>query len=175
VLFASVTPAPKKRPISITSVARSEESRGLREIYGQLRRFAAVIAPLDLDPDDLLQEALVRALRLRPLKDYDDLGAYLRRAMLNLAANARRRTGRYRRALARLGEDTDSPAASYPSDLFILYALSPDVRAVLYLAAVEGLSYAEIGGLLGCSEAAARARACRGRHALRCVLEKANV
>jgi RNA polymerase sigma factor (sigma-70 family) len=169
-----VTLAPRRTTPS-SRQACANEAQGLREIYGQLRRFAAVVAPLDLDPDDLVQEALVRALRLRPLKDYDDLGAYLRRAMLNLAANARRQTSRYQRALVRLGGDTESPLASYPSDLLILYALSPDVRAVLYLAAVEGLSYAEIGGLVGCSEAAARARACRGRHALRGVLEKANV
>jgi RNA polymerase sigma-70 factor (ECF subfamily) len=173
VLFASVTLAPETT--SSSPKARADEAHVLREIYGQLRRFAAVVAPLDLDPDDLVQEALVRALRLRALKDYDDLGAYLRRAMLNLAANARRRTSRYQRALVRLRAGADSPLASYPSDLLILYALSPDVRAVLYLAAVEGLSYAEIGSLVGCSEAAARARACRGRRALRGVLEKANV
>jgi RNA polymerase sigma-70 factor (ECF subfamily) len=169
-----VTLAPRSTTSS-SAEARADEAQGLRAIYGQLRRFAAVVAPLDLDPDDLVQEALVRALRLRPLQEYDDLGAYLRRAMLNLAANARRRTSRYQRALVRLRGDTDSPVASYPSDLLILYALAPDVRAVLYLVAVEGLSYAEIAGLLGCSEAAARARACRGRRVLRYALEKSDV
>jgi DNA-directed RNA polymerase specialized sigma24 family protein len=174
VLFTSVTLAPQSTTSS-SAEACADDAHGLAEIYGQLRRFAAVVAPLDLDPDDLVQEALVRALRLRALKDYDDLGAYLRRAMLNLAANARRRTSRHERALVRLRGGTDSPLASYPSDLLILYALSPDVRAVLYLAAVEGLSYAQIARLVGCSEAAARARACRGRRALRYVLEQANV
>jgi RNA polymerase sigma factor (sigma-70 family) len=174
VLFTSVTRAPRNTTSSSAN-ARADEAEALRAIYGQLRRFAAVVAPLDLDPDDLVQEALLKALRLRPLQDYDDLGAYLRRAMVNLVANARRRTSRYQRALVRLRGDRESPAASYPSDLLILYALSPDVRAALYLVAVEGLSYAEVADLLGCSDAAARARACRGRRALRSVLEKSNV
>jgi RNA polymerase sigma-70 factor (ECF subfamily) len=160
--------------IASTCGSRAGETLELRAIYGSLRRFAALVAPLDMDPDDLVQEALVRALRLRRLDAFDDLGAYLRRAMLNLAANARRRSGRRQRALARLGTG-DAAVTSYPSDLLILYELPPEVRAVLYLAAVEGLSYAEIGTVLGCTEAAARARACRGRRVLRAVVERANV
>ena len=39
-------------------------------------------------------------------------------------------------------------------------------RAVLYLTEVEGYRYAEVGEMLGCSEAAARKRAMRGRRRL---------
>jgi DNA-directed RNA polymerase specialized sigma24 family protein len=141
------------------------------ELYGRLRRFAAVVAPREMEPDDLLQEALARALRLRPLHSFEDPGAYLRRTMLNLAANARRRSGRHQRALARLARSGEPTVASYPSDLVLLGSLPPEVRAVLYLAEVEGWTYSEIARLVGCTEAAARARACRARRALRTVVE----
>jgi RNA polymerase sigma factor (sigma-70 family) len=141
------------------------------ELYGSLRRFAAVVAPPTLEPDDLVQEALVRALRLRRLQDLDNAGAYLRRTMLNIASNSRRSSTRQRRAMARLTRGAEPAADTYPSDIRVLCALTPDVRAVLYLAEIEGWTYAEIADLLGCSEVAARTRAVRGRRALRSVLE----
>ena len=45
--------------------------------------------------------------------------------------------------------------------------LPAEVRAVLYLADVEGYSFPEIAATLRCSPAAARARASRGRRRLR--------
>lgn len=140
-------------------------------LYGALRRFAAVVAPPEVEPDDLVQEALERALRLRPLREYDDPLSYLRRTMLNLASNGRRSSGRRERALTRLTRSAEPDPASYPSDLAVLGSLAPDTRAVLYLAEVERWSYSEIGALLGCTEAAARTRGARGRRALRSLLE----
>src|SRR4051794_22848320 len=37
------------------------------DLYPSLRRFAAVVRPPEADADDLVQEALVRALRIGPL------------------------------------------------------------------------------------------------------------
>ena len=62
----------------------------LRELYGSLRRFAAVIGKWDVDPDDLVQEAYARVLR-RSEDDIDDLGPYLRRTIVNLATDERRK------------------------------------------------------------------------------------
>jgi RNA polymerase sigma-70 factor (ECF subfamily) len=143
----------------------------LSELYGPLRRFAAVVAPADTEPDDLVQEALERALRIRPLHEFEDALTYLRRAMFNIASNVRRSSLRQQRAFARLTRSAEPAPATYPSDLALLQELRADVRAVLYLAEVEGWAYAAIGELLGCSEGAARARATRGRRALRSVLE----
>jgi DNA-directed RNA polymerase specialized sigma24 family protein len=151
--------------------ARDRDAALVRELYHGLARFAAVIAPPDIEPDDLVQEALARALRSRSLSEYEDPGAYLRRTMLNVAANERRSSGRYRRALVRLTGTREQAVPCYPSDLALLQSLSPDVRAVLYLAEVECWTYSEIGALLGCTETAARARASRGRRCLRSVLE----
>ena len=67
-------------------------------LYPRLRRLAAVAAPLEVDPDDLVQDALVRVLRRGPLADLDDPGAYLAKVIVNLASNSRRGLGRRRRA-----------------------------------------------------------------------------
>lgn len=143
-----------------------EESQLFAELYGPLRRFAAVVGPIEVDPDDLLQEAVARVLRQRRLTDLDKPGAYLRRTIVNLSSNQRRSLANRRRALARLGASVAPEADVYPSDLNELLRLPPRERAVLYLSEVEGYRYAEIGELLGCSEAAARKRAMRGRRRL---------
>ncbi len=143
-----------------------EDSRLFAELYAPLRRFAAVVGPIEMDPDDLLQEAVARVLRRRRLTDLDQPGAYLRRTMVNLASNERRSLARERRALARLGASAEAGGDSYPSDINELLNLQPRERAALYLAEVEGYRYAEIGELLGCSEGAARKRAMRARRHL---------
>lgn len=143
-----------------------EESQLFAELYRPLRRFAAVVGPIEVDPDDLLQEAVARVLRRRRLTDLDNPGAYLRRTMVNLASNHRRTLAHRRRAMVRLEASGGPVGDVYPSDLNELLRLSPKERAVLYLSEVEGYRYAEIGRLLGCSEATARKRAMRGRHRL---------
>jgi RNA polymerase sigma-70 factor (ECF subfamily) len=149
------------------------ERARLEEQYAPLRRFAAVVGPADVDPDDLVQEAMVQVLRRGGLDDIEDLGAYLRRTVVHLAANDRRSAGRRRRALLRLqGSARGASPPRYPSDVHELLRLPADVRAVLYLAEVEGLSYAEIGAALDITEEAARARASRGRRKLRLELEQ---
>src|SRR5688572_13795557 len=57
----------------------------LRAIYPGLRRFAAAWAPLEVDPDDLLQEAIARTLAAGPLARLDNPGAYLRTVIANVA------------------------------------------------------------------------------------------
>ena len=65
----------------------------LRAEYEPLRRFAAVIGRWDVEPDDLVQEAYAKVLVKCP-SDIRDLGAYLRRMIVNLATDERRRVGR---------------------------------------------------------------------------------
>jgi RNA polymerase sigma factor (sigma-70 family) len=144
----------------------AEESRLFAELYPSLRRFAAVVGPVECDPDDLLQEAVVRVLRHHRLDELDHPGAYLRKTILNLASNERRRFAIRRDALARFAAGSQPPADAYPSDLGDLLRLAPEERAVLYLSEVEGYRFADIGRMLGCSEAAARKRAMRGRRRL---------
>jgi len=143
----------------------TEARRALEAEYASLRRFAAVVGSADTDPDDLVHDAFVRVLK-RGIDRIDDLHAYLRRTVLNIAANDRRRHARRRRAMARTHVE-EGVAAAYFSDAADLLRLPPEVRAVLWLAEVERWPYADIGLLLGCTEEAARARASRGRRQLR--------
>ncbi len=86
--------------MELLSRTESEEWRIVDEIYPVLRRFAAMVAPYDLEPDDLLQEALVAVLRKRRLSELDHPAAYLRRTILSVAGGHNRRMGRRRLALS---------------------------------------------------------------------------
>ncbi len=147
-----------------------EESQLFEQLYQPLRRFAAVVGPIESDPDDLLQEAIARVLRRHRLTDLDQPGAYLRRTIVNLAANQRRQLGRARRAFAQLAASGGSNSDVYPSDLGELLRLPPQERAVLYLSEIEGYRYREIGQMLNCTETAARKRALRARRRLQAAI-----
>lgn len=147
-----------------------EDSRIFADCYPELRRFAAVVGPGECDPDDMLQEAVYRVLRRHRLADLDHPVAYLRRTIVNLASDERRRFAIRRRVLHRLAPDRRDASDAYPSDLGDLEHLNPAERAVLYLSEVDGYRFAEIGRMLGCSEAAARKRAMNGRRRLHAAL-----
>jgi DNA-directed RNA polymerase specialized sigma24 family protein len=153
--------------VGLLSRTEPDEWRIIDEMYPALHRFAAVTAPSDLDPDDLLQEALVMVIRRGRLSDLDHPAAYLRRTIVNAAADHYRRMGRRRVALGRYtGSVAASTTPDYPSDLADLNRLQPRDRATLYLHEVEGYPFDEIGRMLGCSEAAAKTRASRARRRL---------
>jgi RNA polymerase sigma factor (sigma-70 family) len=141
----------------------------VRRCYQSLRRFAAVVGPPVAEPDDLVQEALVRTLRVTPLHQLDHPEAYLRRAIVNLARNARRSNRRREAALLRLGA-SDDPQDTHPSDLADLDRLVPKDRALLYLRVVEGRSYAEMATELAMREDAVRARVSRATRQLRVLI-----
>jgi RNA polymerase sigma-70 factor, ECF subfamily len=144
-------------------------------LYPGLRRFAAVSGGGDDDPDDLVQEAVTRTLRALErqgltLAELNNPGAYLRRTIVNLAANRRRSLARLRTAMSRIGRSDEVSLPQYSSDLADLLRIDPRTRAVLFLVEVEDLTYAEAGTLVGVTEEAARARAARARRRLRAEL-----
>jgi RNA polymerase sigma-70 factor (ECF subfamily) len=149
----------------MTGVA--DERALLLQQYAPLRRYAAVIGPADVDPDDLVQEAMTKVLALGQLTIHDDLGAYLRRTVLNLAASHARKMGRGRRAMARLGPPEEATTPAYPSDVAELLNLEPRDRAALFLVDVEGWTYRDLAAELGCSEGTARTRVNRARRRVR--------
>lgn len=163
--MAAVPPAP---------VGRSDDEDGLfRALYPALHRLACVVCPPERDPEDLVQEALVRTLRRGPLTELDSPLAYLRRTVVNLAANERRSLGRLRRATPRLASVRDADEVpAYPSDVAILLQLPPLDRAAVWLSAVEGQPAEHIAAVLGCSPEAARTRVSRAHKRLRALLDE---
>ena len=156
--------------VETTETARSSDPTDeeiFRPLYSSLRRFAAVVAPTDTEPEDLLQDALVATLRRHRFSELTDPASYLRKVMVNLAANQRRRSATRWKALRLLAASPPDSETAYPSDLSELTWLSPLQRAVLYLNEVEGYRFAEIADMVGCSEPAARMSASRARRRLR--------
>ena len=110
----------------------------LRALYAPLRKYAAVVGSYDVEPDDLVQEAFTRFLS-QPIGQIEHPQAYLRRTILNLALNERRRRQRAVVALSRerVG-DGQCASDTYPSELTDLLRIEPRVRGLLYLVEVEG-------------------------------------
>lgn len=155
-------------PLQVSPEAASSDREIFRQLYPGLRRFAAVVGAVELDPDDLVQDAVTRALAGGQLSRFDSPGAYLRRAIVNAASNDRRGDGRRLRALVRLrGGMVEARPAMYPSDAAELARLSPTVRALTYLRVVEGLGYDDIASMVGVSAASARMTVSRALRALR--------
>lgn len=148
------------------SSLEAEDAELIRELYPKLRRFAAAVRPSEIDPDDLVQEALMKTIRRGPLTSLDHPSSFLWKVMCNLAKDHQRRLGRRRRALGRLGPP-ESVTPHYPSDLGELERLTPKARAVLYLHEVDGYTYSEIANHLGANEASLRRTASRARRSLR--------
>jgi len=145
------------------------DRRLIEDRYEDLRQFAAITASRDIEPDDLLQEALVRVLSQGPLSEREQPLAYLRRAIVNLAIDYARRRDARRTAMGKwVGRDAS--VDTYPSDLGILDELTPRARAIIYLSEIEGYRYGEIAEMLDCNEAAARVGAMRARRQLRRIL-----
>lgn len=144
----------------------------IRSLYPSLRRLAAVVAPAEVGPDDLLQEAFERYLARSP-SGIDNPEAYMRRVIVHTASNHRRRLGRWRRRLQRLAPRSDDGSLdAYPSDVSFLELISPVERAVLFLHHVEGTGFRDIAAELDMTEAAAKQVAARARRRLRAHLNE---
>jgi RNA polymerase sigma factor (sigma-70 family) len=147
----------------------ADDAELIESSYDELRRFAAVVAPWDVDPDDVLHSVLVKVLRNRRLGSLEDPQAYLRRSIVNHINSEFRRRGTRRSAMHRLGPP-DSGLDQYPSDLADLLRLAPADRAILYLHDVEGFDFEEVARLVGMTAGRVRMRASRARSRLRALL-----
>ncbi|MGH3118661.1 MAG: RNA polymerase sigma factor [Gaiellales bacterium] len=145
----------------------SRQGELFQDLYPGLRRFAGAVAPLEIEPEDLVQEALTRLLGRGSLASVDDPGAYLRATMVRLASNHRRSLGRRRRFVNSLNRHAECPLDVYPSDVAFLEHLSIEDRAVVYLTVVESVPAGEIGHTLGWSAAKVRVRKHRALQRLR--------
>lgn len=143
-----------------------EAERIIVAIYPDLRKFAAVVADLDVDPDDLVQDTLVSVLKSANLTQVSKPLAYMKRAIVNRAMSNRRTAARRRNWLPPLAE-ASAYNDRYPSDLAALAALSAEDRAIVYLAEVDGYKHEEIGSMLNLTESVVSQRLSRARRRLR--------
>jgi RNA polymerase sigma-70 factor (sigma-E family) len=147
--------------------------RLLAERGDHLLHAAMALTGNELDAEDLLQAAVERLLRRR--RRVDDLEAYLRRILYNLAADGWRRRAARHRSRTLLPSPPDDATGPDPvavvdlRDALVraLRELPPQQRAVLVLRYWEQLTQAETADLLGCSEGAVKSAASRGLARLR--------
>lgn len=134
------------------------------------------------DAEDLTQETFVRVFRSLHTYTPGTFEGWLSRITTNLFFDLVRRRRRVRfdplsdEAAARLAALDPSPDTAYHDRLFeadvqsALDELSPDFRAAVVLADIEGLSYEEVAATLGIKLGTVRSRIHRGRAALRAAL-----
>jgi RNA polymerase sigma-70 factor (sigma-E family) len=146
-----------------------------------LVRFAFVLTGDQADAQDIVQDALSRALprwdRIRAMEDVD---AYVRRMVVNAHVSWWRRFRRKEFSVAEV-RPTASVRATNPADTVVDAAFDQAVwlacarlgrgqRIAVVLRYYEGLSFKEIGNIMGCAEATARSRVFRGLATLRDLL-----
>jgi RNA polymerase sigma-70 factor (ECF subfamily) len=142
---------------------------------GSLRRYAVVLCRNDTDADDLVQEALTKAVAAaHTYRPGQNLRAWLFGILHNTFVSHRRQYARRARAatfLSGIGERSEPNRGEQRVDMEqtvrMLGRLSDEQRAVLVLVAVEELSYEEAAEALGIPVGTVMSRLARGREQLR--------
>lgn len=141
-----------------------------------LLRLAYTLAGNASDAEDVVQEALARALpRWSRISGLDDVDAYVRRMVVNAHTSWWRR---FRRRESPVETIRDGPAAEpgrvEPDDRRRIWlacqALPEAQRTAVVLRYYEQLEYAEIAALTGVREGSVRSRVSRGLANLRSTL-----
>lgn len=152
----------------------------LVELLPRLRRFARALARDPHDADDLVQQALERALsradQLRPGSSAASwLFGIVRHAFLD---EARARSRRLRRESSpELAEEIADPATPAPGTLEVQDAMAhlpEEQRSAVALVLIEGLSYREAAQAMGVPMGTLTSRLARGREALQRLLGDAD-
>lgn len=147
---------------SSTAAWEKVVARLVRERGDSLVRYAAVVSGRPDDAADLVQDALVKTFgRLRNGFSIASAEAYVRRAILNTAVDAGRRTTRWRRiahltAVPELDESRDADTSSRLDLQAELDRLSPRERACLVLRYYDDLKVDDIAATLGISSGAVK-------------------
>jgi RNA polymerase sigma-70 factor (ECF subfamily) len=170
---------PEASVSSIEEARRARHVEALSRAHGDfLRALARKLCRSHFDPDDLVQDVLVKTLR-SPIPDGADERAWLARVMHNLFIDwIRRRNARREDALT----EAVTPTPAAPEEKTWWQALTIDeVRATLArlpeeqrvtfeMFAFEGKSYDEIAAALGIAKATVGTRILRARMKIRDLL-----
>ena len=158
----------------------------LRKLYNatapMLVRVAYRIAGTEEAAEDIVHESFIRLIEKRiPFATLDDAKFWLIRVVKNGALNYAKRKGREARAYERWwrGERTETEATeqevlrdeSKGEIRQYLDKLPENLRSVLVLKEYGGMSYKEIGKVLGITEGNVKVRAFRAREAILSLME----
>lgn len=139
-----------------------------RARYLPMVRLAFLLTGSNELAEEIVQDAFIR---LRDRAGVAELSSYLRATVVNACRDHHRRTGAQTRALVRLAPVES--AVDAVDELHDALARLPErQRAVIVLRYYEGLSEAEIAGLLGCRPGTVKSLAHRGLATLRGVVER---
>jgi RNA polymerase sigma-70 factor (ECF subfamily) len=148
----------------------------LPPLIAPLRAYARALTGRAEAADDLVQEALLRALAAEAqFQPGTPLRAWVFTILRNHWRDTLRRRGRESRALQAVGQVAASPpdAPDVPAGLALdglaaaLHALPQAQREALLLVGAQGLSIIEVAAICGVPEGTVRVRISRGRAALR--------
>lgn len=153
---------------------RAELESAVAAVRPQLLRYCARMTGSVADGEDVVQDALLKAVRALPSSGpIQDYGAWLFRIVHNQALDHLRRAGRLRSEPL----EADPPAAETQSPLerrematialALFLRLTPLQRSAVFLKDVMGYSLEEIGGFHEASLPAVKAALHRGRSRLR--------
>ncbi|MDB5209474.1 MAG: polymerase, sigma-24 subunit, subfamily [Sediminibacterium sp.] len=132
------------------------------------------------DAEEVLQQGFIKVFRnLYQYKMEGDLGAWIRRIMVNTAINYLKRKPRYQLDLGFEDSQLHPVITAEPEiklnmkDLLnLVRQLPPGYQTIFNLYAVEGYSHGEIGKILGINEGTSRSQYARARALLINWLEK---
>ncbi|MES2329101.1 MAG: sigma-70 family RNA polymerase sigma factor [Bacteroidota bacterium] len=132
------------------------------------------------DAEEVLQQGFIKVFRnLHQYKMAGDLGAWIRRIMVNTAINYLKRKPRYQLDLGFEDSQLHPVTTAEPEiklnmkDLLnLVRQLPPGYQTIFNLYAVEGYSHGEIGKILGINEGTSRSQYARARALLINWLEK---
>jgi RNA polymerase sigma factor (sigma-70 family) len=134
------------------------------------------------DAEDVLQDGFVRVfLNLHQYKFQGELGAWIRKIMVNTALNFLKRNARYSREMYFDEQPlhpvtNENPAITLQAKELadLIRQLPPGYQTIFNLFAVEGYSHAEIGEMLGIKEGTSRSQYARARALLITWLEESS-
>ena len=132
------------------------------------------------DAEDVLQEGFVKVFsKLGQYKSEGELGAWIRRIMVNTALNYLKRNKKYQDEMYFTDNylhpvtDQDPAVRIDAKDLaHLIRQLPPGYQVIFNLHAVEGYSHVEIGEMLGISDGTSRSQYSRARNLLITWIEK---
>lgn len=141
-----------------------------RQMLGVCYRYTKSVE----DAEDVMQEGFIRVFRsLSSYKGDGELGAWIRRIMVNAALSFLKKHETYRNDLAIKEEYLHPISDSNPEiDLNIkelvqlVRQLPAGYQAIFNLYAIEGYNHVEIGKMLGISEGTSRSQYMRARNLL---------